>query len=46
MSASDSYYWKVTYDPADSGFTGRQSDCSEFIALDFTNDGGPGTLFP
>jgi hypothetical protein len=46
VSDDDTYYWKVTYDPADSGFTGIQSDCLESVAIDFTNDAGPGSLFP
>jgi hypothetical protein len=46
VSADGSYYWKVTYDPADSGFVGSQSKCSENVALTFTNDAGPGTVFP
>jgi hypothetical protein len=46
VSASDTYYWKVTYDPQDSGFVGVQSDCAEFVAVTFTNDAGPGTVFP
>lgn len=39
-------YWWVAYDPNDTAFTGRQSDCHENTAVAFTNDGGPGTLFP
>jgi hypothetical protein len=46
VSDDDTYYWKVTYDPDDSGFTGVQSDCSESVDIDFTNDAGPGSLFP
>ena len=46
VSTSATYYWKVTYDPKDTGFTGRQSNCSEATAVTFTNDAGPGTLFP
>ena len=46
MSANATYYWKVTYDPKDSGFVGIQSDCSENVAVAFTNDPGPGTVFP
>jgi hypothetical protein len=46
VSVDATYYWKVTYDPNDNGFTGRQSSCSESTAVDFTNDAGPGTLFP
>jgi hypothetical protein len=46
VSASDTYYWKVTYDPMDSGFVGVQSNCSEYVAVSFTNDSGPGTVFP
>jgi hypothetical protein len=46
VDADSSVFWRVTYDPKDSAFTGRQSDCVENVALDFTNDGGPGTLFP
>jgi len=29
-----------------AAFTGRQSNCVETTALDFTNDAGPGSLFP
>jgi hypothetical protein len=36
----------VTYDPKNAAFTGRQSNCVETTALDFTNDAGPGSLFP
>jgi hypothetical protein len=46
VDASDVYYWRVTYDPGDSAHTGRQSNCSESTDLTFTNDAGPGTLFP
>jgi hypothetical protein len=38
-------YWWVTYDPADSAFTGRQSDCVENTVVDFTDHAGPGTVF-
>jgi hypothetical protein len=46
VNTDDTFYWKVTYNPNDSAFTGRQSNCAESVLLDFTNDGGPGTLFP
>ena len=46
VDADGTYFWKVTYDPADSGFVGSQSDCSESTLLDFTNDAGPGSVFP
>ena len=46
VNTDDTFYWKVTYDPNDTAFTGRQSDCIESVLLDFTNDAGPGTLFP
>ena len=36
----------VTYDPKNGAFTGRQSNCVKTTALDFTNDAGPGSLFP
>lgn len=38
--------WYVTYSTGDDAFTGRQSDCVERTAIDFTEDAGPGTLFP
>jgi hypothetical protein len=46
VSDSGAVYWRVTYDPNDSAFTGRQSDCVENTVLTFNNDAGPGTLFP
>ena len=46
VNASGSYYWYVTYAPNDTAHTGRQSNCSENTALTFTNDSGPGTVFP
>ena len=46
LDADDTYYWKVTYATGDSAHTGRQSNCTESTLLDFTNDSGPGTLFP
>ncbi len=48
VSADSTIAWRVTYTPAagDTAHTGRQSACTETTALDFTNDAGPGTLFP
>jgi hypothetical protein len=46
VDANGSYYWRVTYDPGDTAHTGSQSNCVENTALTFTNDSGPGTLFP
>jgi hypothetical protein len=46
VDASDSYFWRVTYAPGDQAHLGRQSDCIENTAVTFTNDSGPGTLFP
>jgi hypothetical protein len=46
VNASGTYYWYVTYAPGDTAHTGRQSNCSESTALTFTNDSGPGTVFP
>jgi hypothetical protein len=46
VDADGSYYWRVTYATGDTAHTGRQSDCVENTALTFTNDSGPGTIFP
>ena len=46
VDASDTYYWRVTYNPNDTAHTGKQSDCIENTVLTFNNDTGPGTLFP
>jgi hypothetical protein len=46
VSDSVTVYWRVTYDPNDAAFTGRQSDCIENTVTTFNNDAGPGTLFP
>jgi hypothetical protein len=46
VDASDVYYWRVTYDPKNSGFVGVQSNCTESTDVTFTNDVGPGTTFP
>jgi hypothetical protein len=49
VSTDQTYSWLVTYSPAaaDTGHTGRQSACNvEHFAIDFTNDAGPGTVFP
>jgi hypothetical protein len=46
VDVSGSYYWRVTYATGDTAHSGRQSDCVENTALTFTNDAGPGTLFP
>jgi hypothetical protein len=41
-----SYFWRVTYATGDETHLGRQSNCVENVQLTFTNDAGPGTLFP
>jgi hypothetical protein len=46
VDVSETYYWRVTYDPGNSTFIGRQSDCVENTVLTFNNDAGPGTQFP
>jgi hypothetical protein len=46
VQADATVAWRVTYDPKNSAFTGRQSACVERTAVDFTDDPGPGTLFP
>jgi hypothetical protein len=46
VNADGTYYWWVTYATGDTAHTGSQSDCAESTALDFTNDAGPGTLYP
>ena len=46
VDTSETYFWRVTYDPGDTAHTGRQSDCVENTVLTFNNDAGPGTLFP
>ena len=46
VNADSTVAWYVTYDPKNAAFTGRQSNCVETTALDFTNDAGPGSLFP
>ena len=46
VNASETYYWRVTYDPGDTAHTGRQSNCVENTVLTFNNDAGNGTLFP
>jgi hypothetical protein len=40
------YYWRVTYATGDTAHTGSQSDCTENVVLTFTDDAGPGTVFP
>jgi len=46
FSTDETLYWLVTYAPGDTAHTGRQSQCTEAIAVDVTGDAGPGTLFP
>jgi hypothetical protein len=46
VDVSETYYWRVTYDPGNTAFIGRQSDCVENTVLTFNNDAGPGTEFP
>jgi hypothetical protein len=46
VNTNDTFYWRVTYDPGDTAHTGRQSDCVENVSTAFTNEAGPGTLFP
>ena len=45
-STNGTYYWRVTYATGDTAHTGRQSDCTENVVLTFTDDSGPGTIFP
>ena len=45
VDVSETYFWRVTYDPGDDAFIGRQSDCAENTVLRFTNDPGPGDPF-
>jgi hypothetical protein len=40
------YYWTVTYATGDTAHTGRQSVCTENVVLTFTDDAGPGSVFP
>ena len=41
------FYWLVQYTPGDPlVHTGRQSACVENVSPSFTNDSGPGTLYP
>jgi hypothetical protein len=46
VSANATVFWRVTYATGDTAHTGRQSDCVENTVVSFTNDAGPGTLFP
>ncbi|HZN87351.1 MAG TPA: hypothetical protein VFB44_00095 [Thermoleophilaceae bacterium] len=46
VDADATVAWRVTYEPLNAAFTGRQSACVERTAIDFTDDAGPGTLFP
>src|SRR5207244_12128630 len=46
VSDNTTVYWRVTYATGDTAHTGRQSDCMESTQTVFTNDPGPGTLFP
>jgi hypothetical protein len=45
-STNGTYYWTVTYATGDTAHTGRQSVCTENVVLTFTDDAGPGTVFP
>jgi hypothetical protein len=45
VDASDSYSGGSPTYPKDSGFVGRQSNCTESTEVTFTNDAGPGTTF-
>jgi len=45
-ATNGTYYWWVTYATGDTAHTGRQSNCAENVILTFTDDTGPGTLFP
>lgn len=42
------FYWRVTYTLAtgDTAHTGRVSDCAESFSITFSNDSGPGDVFP
>jgi hypothetical protein len=46
VSADATVYWRVTYDPKNATFTGRQSACVENTVVDLTDDSSGGTLFP
>ena len=46
VDTNDTFYWRVTYASGDQAHTGSQSDCVENTMTAFTNDTGPGTLFP
>lgn len=46
VDTSTTVYWTVTYATGDTAHTGRQSACTENTQFTFTNDSGPGTLFP
>ena len=48
VNTNTTVYWWVTYTPAagDTAHEGRQSDCLENTQFVFTNNTGPGTLFP
>lgn len=46
VNTNDTFYWRVTYATGDTAHTGSQSDCVENVSTTFTNDSGPGTLFP
>ncbi len=47
-SPTDTFYWRVIYTPAagDTAHTGRISECVESFYITFTNDAGPGDVFP
>jgi hypothetical protein len=46
VDESSTVVWRVEYDPGSTVFTGRQSTCLEDTTVAFTNDAGPGTVFP
>jgi hypothetical protein len=46
VNTNTSVYWTVTYATGDTAHTGRQSACAENTQFAFTNDSGPGTVFP
>ena len=48
-SVKQPYSWRVTYTPAaaDTAHTGRRSTCAaEKFSITYSNDNGPGTVFP
>ncbi|GAA2475894.1 hypothetical protein GCM10009858_11600 [Terrabacter carboxydivorans] len=46
VDSNTTVYWTATYATGDTAHTGRASVCTENTQFTFTNDSGPGTLFP